>query len=211
MNHQQAQSRLNEMLTIERTMWAEGIDTIAGVDEVGRGPIAGPVVAAAVIFPKTISILGIDDSKKLSPLKRDYLFEQINHHAISVGVGVINEKQIDDMNILQATFSAMELAINQLHIAPHHILVDGRENPYFRQPQTALIKGDRRSYSIAAASIIAKVTRDRLMQSFEKIYPEYGFAKHKGYPTPQHILAVQNYGLCPIHRKTFHLKALQNK
>ena len=202
------QRRIKELLSYEKKLWSQGLNYIAGVDEAGRGPLAGPVVAAAVIFRKEIFIPGINDSKKVSPRQREYLFQIIHSKAIAVGIGIVSEKKIDELNILQAAYKAMQLAIGDLATKPQHILVDGRKNPGFLLPQTAIIKGDSKSFTIAAASIIAKVTRDKIMIKYEKTYPQYGFAKHKGYPTRQHILALKQYGLCPIHRRTFKVKAL---
>ena len=208
MKRKNEQLRIKKLLSFEARLWAQKLKYIAGVDEAGRGPLAGPVVAAAVIFPKDIFISGINDSKKLSPPEREYLFTVIKNKAVAIGIGMVNEKEIDEINILQATFKAMHLAITNLSIKPQHILVDGKENPLFSLPQTAIINGDNLSFSIAAASIIAKVTRDRIMIEYDKIYPQYNFVQHKGYPTPQHIDAIKQHGLCPIHRKSYKVKAL---
>jgi len=202
--------RIQTLLTYEKSLWSQGLRYIAGVDEAGRGPIAGPVVAAAVIFPKGIFIPGIDDSKKLTPKTRENLFQVIQSNAIHFGVGVVREKIIDEINILQATYKAMLIAVSRLSDGAQHVLVDGRKNPFFTITQTAIVGGDRLCFSIAAASILAKVFRDRIMIAYDKIYPCYGFAQHKGYPTARHIHAIKTYGLCPIHRKSFKVKALND-
>lgn len=203
-------NRIKQLFSFEAKLWSQGLKHVAGVDEAGRGPLAGPVVAAAVIFPRGIYIPGIDDSKKLSPGKREYLFPIIQKKAIAFAVGIVDEKEIDAINILQATFKAMYLAISKLSVEPQHILVDGRANPYLNHTQTAIIGGDALSFSIAAASILAKVTRDRIMINLDQTYPSYGFAQHKGYPTKQHIAAIEQHGLCPIHRKSFKVKTIVN-
>lgn len=202
------QLRIKDLLSFEERLWSRRKNYIAGVDEAGRGPLAGPVVAAAVIFPKGIFISGINDSKKLSPNEREYLFQIIQSKATAIGIGIVDEKVIDEINILQSTFKAMQLAVSDLIIKPQHILVDGRANPLFTQKQTAIIGGDRLCFSIAAASIVAKVIRDRIMIKYDKIYPQYGFRRHKGYPTLQHINAIKRYGFCPIHRKSFKIKSM---
>ncbi len=195
--------RLEAMLIHERSLWERGLLHICGVDEAGRGPLAGPVAAAAVIFPQDCLIPGINDSKKLSAKKRESLFEEITEKAMAVGVGIVSEKEIDKINILQASFKAMRMAIGRLKIQPDHLLIDGHGLPEKFYPQTAIVGGDRKSCSIAAASIIAKVTRDRMMIDFDAKYPEYGFAKHKGYGTKQHIEAIHRHGPCEIHRRSF--------
>ncbi len=194
------------MLEYEQRLWHEGIDRIAGIDEAGRGPLAGPVVAAAVIFPSSVWLPDVDDSKKLTPRRRESLFPVIQDCALDVAVGRVDEKEIDRINILQATRLAMRMALGRLKERPQHLLIDGRGLPEKFFPQTAIIGGDRLSVSIAAASIIAKVTRDRIMIECDRLYPQYGFAQHKGYGTRQHIEAIGKYGLCPIHRRSFHLK-----
>ena len=198
--------RIDHLLQYEKALWSEGVLYIAGVDEVGRGPLAGPVVAGAVIFPENIFIQGIDDSKKLTPKKRDDLFPIILNEAISVGFGVVSEKEIDRINILQASYKAMQIALEKLSVQPAHVLVDGYSIPESSFQQTSLVKGDRRCFSIAAASIVAKVVRDRLMVEYDRLYPQYGFARHKGYCTKKHIEAVQQFGLCKIHRRSFQVK-----
>ncbi len=198
--------RIFEMLRYERNLWEKGIEYVAGIDEAGRGPLAGPVVAAAVIFPHDIFIAGINDSKKCSPRRREELYPIIREKAIAVAMGTVSEKEIDRINILQSSFQAMRMAIGQLHIRPNHLLIDGCPLPEKFYPQTAIIGGDRKSFSIAAASIVAKVTRDHLMIEYDKAYPQYGFAQHKGYGTQAHVEAIRQHGLCAIHRRTFQIK-----
>ncbi|MBD8068317.1 ribonuclease HII [Bacillus sp. PS06] len=197
-----AKARFHEMSQFEDTLFSQGIQLIAGIDEVGRGPLAGPVVAAAVILPKNFILLGLDDSKKLSEAKRDELFEQIMESAISVGVGMIEAKVIDDINIYQASKLAMKQAVLKLSQTPEHLLIDAMEIP-IDLPQTSIIKGDSKSYSIAASSIIAKVTRDRLMKRIAQDYPQYGFEKHMGYGTSLHLDALNQYGVTEHHRQSF--------
>ncbi|MBN2028640.1 ribonuclease HII [bacterium] len=199
--------RIHQMLRYEKELWEKGIHYVAGIDEAGRGPLAGPVVAAAVIFPPDVFISGINDSKKLSSKKREALYPIIQDRAIVFSTGLVNEKEIDRINILQASYRAMRMAIGKLPIRPQHLLIDGRPLPEKFYPQTAIEGGDRKSFSIAAASIVAKVTRDRLMIAYDKKYPNYGFAQHKGYGTQAHVEAIRQHGLCDIHRKTFHIKA----
>lgn len=191
------------MLTFEKELWSRSLDHIAGVDEAGRGPLAGPVVAAAVVFPKGTYIEGVRDSKKLSPERREELFARIVKESFSYGIGIVGHNTIDCTNILAATYVAMRLAISRLAVIPDHILVDGYPIPDLALPQSAIIGGDDASMSIAAASILAKVSRDRLMEFYDAAYPQYGFAKHKGYATPEHIQALMCHGPCQIHRKTF--------
>lgn len=176
---------------------------ICGIDEVGRGPLAGPIVAGAVVFPSDVDILYLNDSKKLSEKKREQLFDEIYEKAITVGIGMANHKIIDEINILQADYVAMRQAISKLNVRPDLLLNDAVHISDIDIPQISIIKGDTKSISIAAASIVAKVTRDRLMDDFDKIYPQYDFKNNKGYGTKTHIEAIKKYGLCPIHRKTF--------
>lgn len=176
---------------------------ICGIDEAGRGPLAGPVVAGAVILPKDSRILYINDSKKLSEKKREELFEVIKKEAVSYSTGIVSPERIDEINILQATYEAMRMAIAGLNVKPDILLNDAVTIPDIDIEQIPIIKGDAKSISIGAASIIAKVTRDHIMYEYDKQYPEYGFAKHKGYGTAQHTKAISEYGACPIHRKTF--------
>ncbi|HQD51072.1 MAG TPA: ribonuclease HII [Defluviitaleaceae bacterium] len=196
--------RIQEMSQYEKYYYQKGVKYIAGIDEAGRGPLAGPVVAAAVILPKDCFIMGINDSKKLSLIKREELFEIINKKALSIGIGIVDPQTIDRINILQATFEAMKKALNALSLKPELVLVDGNQNiPDISVPQEDIIKGDQKSISVAAAAIVAKVTRDRIMDKFHELYSEYGFNKHKGYGTKEHIEAIKKYGLCPIHRESF--------
>lgn len=176
---------------------------ICGIDEVGRGPLAGPVVAGAVILPKDCDILYINDSKKLSEKKREELYEVIMEKAVAVGLGYSTPKRIDEINILQATYEAMREAVGQLCVTPDLLLNDAVTIPQLAVRQVPIIKGDAKSISIGAASIVAKVTRDRLMVEYDKVYPAYGFAANKGYGAQAHIEALKKYGPCPIHRKTF--------
>ena len=190
-------------LDYEKKLWNEGKTLVAGIDEAGRGPLAGPVVAAAVIFDSGINIEGINDSKKLSPKRRETLYNEIFAKANTVGVGVVEPSEIDRINILRATHKAMRQAVGRLRKRVDHLLIDGRPIPDKIFPQTAIIGGDRVCFSIAAASIVAKVYRDRLMVNYDSVFPGYGFAKHKGYGTVQHRQAVAKLKPCPIHRKTF--------
>jgi ribonuclease HII len=195
--------RSGPTLVYERDLHLCGVRYIAGVDEAGRGPLAGPVVAAAVILPEGVGIPGVDDSKKLTASQRDELFDVIMCTALATGTGIVDHREIDRCNILQATFSAMHLAIGALAIVPEHILVDGNRFNGTGIPFTTIIGGDGISQSIAAASIIAKVTRDRILCDFDRTYPVYGFARHKGYGTAAHRAAIVEHGPCPIHRLTF--------
>ena len=176
---------------------------ICGIDEVGRGPFAGPVVAGAVILPKDDPILYLNDSKKLSEKKREALYDEIMERAVATGIGIVSPARIDEINILQATYEAMREAVSKLSREPDLLLNDAVTIPQVEIPQVPIIKGDAKSVSIAAASIIAKVTRDRLMAEYDKIMPEYGFASHKGYGSKSHIEAIRQYGPSPIHRATF--------
>jgi ribonuclease HII len=186
----------------ERRIWKMG-KISAGVDEAGRGPLAGPVVAAAVILPDGCEIDGLNDSKKLSPEKRETLFHQIKSLAIVTGVGIVEPEEIDRINILRAALLAMEIAVNNLDPQPDYLLIDGNTRTFLLIPQETVVKGDSRCCSIAAASIIAKVIRDSIMDNYHNIYPEYNFKKHKGYPTKEHFESLKKFGPCPIHRKTF--------
>ena len=197
------QYRLQEMLSFERELWSAGKEYIAGVDEVGRGPLAGPVVTATVILPKDFSLLGVDDSKKLSPKRREELFEQIKEAAVCWAIGRREPDRIDEINILEATKEAMLDAVKALPVKPDHVLIDAVRLQGLDMPQTSIIKGDARSVSIAAASILAKVTRDREMVEMAGIYPGYAFESNKGYGTAAHYEGLRKLGPCPIHRKTF--------
>ncbi len=190
-------------LRYERKLWREGIQAIAGVDEAGVGPMAGPVVAAAVIFEQEIFIRGVNDSKQLLPDQRETLFTKIHQRALTIGVGVASVAEVDQLNIFWATMAASERALLALSRAPDHVLVDGRRIPQLRLPQTKIVGGDRKSFCIAAASIIAKVTRDRMMVELDAQYPEYGFARHKGYCTADHFAALDRLGPSPVHRRSF--------
>ena len=196
-------ARLEQMLTIEKKLRERGIQHIAGVDEAGRGPLAGPVVAAAVILPPDTLIPGLNDSKALSEKRRAELFEIIHNTALAIGVGKASPKEIDKYNIRNATHHAMCEALASLNISPNRILIDGNALPGSPFPEQAVIGGDRKSLSIAAASVIAKVTRDRLMIDYHAQYPAYGFAHHKGYGSADHLAALQKHGPCPIHRQSF--------
>ena len=181
----------------------EHLGYLCGIDEVGRGPLAGPVVACAVILPKDCQILYLNDSKKLSAAKREELYDVIMEEAVSVGIGMRSPERIDEINILQATYEAMRDAVGKLEVVPQVLLNDAVTIPQITIPQVPIIKGDAKSVSIAAASIVAKVTRDRLMEEYDKVFPEYGFASNKGYGAAAHIEALKKYGATPIHRKTF--------
>lgn len=176
---------------------------VAGIDEAGRGPLAGPVVAAAVILPKDIFLPFLNDSKKVMEKRRDVLFDEIKQNAIAYGIGIASNTLIDEINILQATYEAMREAINSLEKTPDVLLVDAVHIPDINIKQVGIVKGDAKSVNIAAASILAKVTRDRIMVEYDKIYPEYGFASNKGYGTATHIAALKEVGPCAIHRKSF--------
>jgi len=195
--------RFSKMCSYENMLYEEGIELIAGVDEAGRGPLAGPVVAAAVILPKGVFIEKLNDSKKLSPKQRDTLFDIIREKAVSYGIGIVDEKCIDEINIINATKKAMDIAINSLNPQPQAVLLDAIELNSLKIPQISIIKGDQKSISIAAASILAKVTRDRILVEMDSLYPQYGFSKHKGYGTGEHIAAIKKYGICPIHRVSY--------
>jgi len=182
---------------------ARGFQIIAGVDEAGRGPLAGPVVAAAVILPRIQKLEGVTDSKLLTPTQREAAYGLIREKAVAVGVGIVEAEEIDRLNILQASRKAMQLAVCHLFLFPDFLLVDGIHAINLSLPQQAIPQGDRRCLSVAAASIIAKVCRDRLMLIYHEEFPEYNFAQHKGYATPEHLQALRQYGYCPIHRRSF--------
>ena len=195
----------SDKLKIERELLSQGFKTIAGVDEVGRGPLAGPVVCAGVFMPlKEIEIIqGVDDSKKLSPKKRELLAKLIRERALAYTVYEVNEKIIDEINILQATRLGMKNALESLKIVPDTVITDGNMTLDISFPQRSIVHGDALSYSIGAASIVAKVFRDALMEEYAKTYPAYGFERNKGYGTAEHIRAIKEHGICPIHRRTF--------
>lgn len=197
------QKDLVNMLKYETELYDKGIELIAGTDEVGRGPLVGPVVAAAVILPKGYNLEGLDDSKKLTEKKRDKYFDIIMKDAISVGLGIVDAKTIDEINILEASRLAMKLAIENLSVKPEHVLSDAMKLHNIDIPYTDIIHGDALSLSIAAASVIAKVTRDRMMVELDKEYPEYGFAKHKGYPTKLHLDNIKKYGILDNYRLSY--------
>ena len=193
--------RLDAMKQFEREYASHGV--ICGIDEAGRGPLAGPVVAAAVILPLDHDFLYLNDSKKVTEKRREVLFDEIREYAIGYGIGMASPEEIDEINILQADYLAMKRALAQLPVTPDVLLNDAVIIPGVTGEQVSIIKGDAKSVSIAAASILAKVTRDRIMVSYDDMYPEYGFAKHKGYGTKQHSDAIRAFGPCPIHRKSF--------
>lgn len=200
---EQELNRLKNMLEIEDKLYSEGYNFVCGVDEAGRGPLCGPVVAAAVILPKDEYIEGVNDSKKLTEKKREKLYDDIMMKAVAVGIGISDVDVIEKVNILNATKLAMKQAIEKLSIKPDYVLIDGNQMIDINIKAETVVSGDAKSESIAAASIIAKVTRDRMLIEFDKKYPEYGFAKHKGYGTKSHIEAIQKYGLTDIHRPSF--------
>jgi len=187
----------------ERQAEKAGYRTVAGVDEAGRGPLAGPVVAAAVIFPHGLSLPGLRDSKKLSPAQRNQWFEHIRQQCMGFGIAVVDEATIDEINILQATRLAMKRAVEQLSVSADLLLIDGNRGIESGIDQKTIVGGDDASQSIAAASVLAKVTRDRMMEAHDETYPQYGFSQHKGYGTRMHRERIRQYGPCPIHRKTF--------
>ncbi len=195
----------DDKLRFERDLWRKGVRSVAGVDEAGRGPLAGPVVAAAVVFPQEFFLPGVDDSKRLTADRREELFEQILACASGVGIGIVGHEVIDRLNILHATYQAMHAAVQSLPVPPDHLLIDGNRFDGGVLPYSTIVQGDARSLCIGAASIIAKVTRDRLMKEFDLQYPGYGFAVHKGYGTPSHREAIGRLGPCPIHRRSFRL------
>ncbi|MBD3348406.1 MAG: ribonuclease HII [Candidatus Eisenbacteria bacterium] len=206
--HEEAVRRREEgMRSYEAGLWERGLTLVAGADEVGRGPLAGPVVAAAVVLPRELTFNGIDDSKKLVPQRREELHGLIRETAVGVGIGSVSHEVIDEINILRATHRAIREAVENLARAlgrgPEHVLVDGEQVPDLRVPQTPIHRGDELCTAIAAASIVAKVTRDRLLEEYDTLYPGYGFANHKGYGTPEHLAALTKLGPCDVHRKSF--------
>ena len=198
------EERLKELKKIELEYHKKGIKYIAGIDEAGRGPLAGPVVIGCVIMPEDSMIEGINDSKKVSEKKREKLYEQIIEEAVSYSVGIIDQNEIDEINILNATKKGLTESIKGLKVKPERIIVDALDKiDTCGIPYMPIVKGDAKCYSIAAASIIAKVTRDRIMRQWDEVYPMYGFSRHKGYGTAAHIAAIKEYGLCPLHRRSF--------
>lgn len=196
--------RLTKLKEIEKDLHSKGFKNICGIDEAGRGPLAGPVVVAGVIMSEDSMIEGVNDSKKVSEKKREKLYDQILEEAISYSVAVIGQDVIDDINILNATKMGLTKVVEEQNVKPDLIIVDALNHIDTKGiPYDSIIKGDAKCYSIAAASIIAKVTRDRIMRQWDEIYPQYGFSKHKGYGTKMHIEAIKEYGLCPIHRRSF--------
>ena len=195
--------RLKKMMFFEKKLYYKGFNIICGVDEAGRGPLMGPVVAAAVILPKDLLIPGVNDSKKVSEKNREFLYNEIIENALCYSVGIVDEKRIDEINILNATKEAMRIAVKGLGIIPDHILIDAVKLDGVQIEITPIIGGDALSQSIAAASIIAKVTRDRIVLELDKEYPNYGFKTNKGYGTPEHISALKIHGPLPIHRRSF--------
>lgn len=198
------EERLKALKQQENELRKKGFNTICGIDEAGRGPLAGPVVIASVIMPANSMIEGVNDSKKVSEKKREILYDKIIEEAISYGVAIIGQDEIDEINILNATKKGLTMSLKELIVKPDIILVDALEHiDTMGIPYESIIKGDAKCYSISCASIIAKVTRDRIMREWDKVYPEYNFAQHKGYGTAKHIEAIKQYGLCPIHRRSF--------
>ncbi len=203
--------RLQELRKIEEDIYAQGTNYICGIDEAGRGPLAGPVVVASVIMPKDSMIEGVNDSKKVSEKKREKLYEEIIQNAISYSVGIVDQKEIDRVNILNATKAGLTQSIKGLNVKPEIILVDALTGiDTCGIPYHSIVKGDAKCYSIAAASIIAKVTRDRIMRQWHEVYPQYNFIQHKGYGTAAHIAAIKEHGLCPLHRLSFVKNIIRN-
>ncbi|UOF89338.1 ribonuclease HII [Fodinisporobacter ferrooxydans] len=200
---EQEYARISGMIQFDQSYRESHGSHVAGIDEAGRGCLAGPVVAAAVILPVGIYIDGLNDSKQMSPLLRESVYDEILAHAVSYGIGIVSADDIDAYNILQATYEAMRQAIGQLSVVPDVLLNDAVQIPEVSIQQISILQGDAKSFSIAAASVLAKVTRDRLMREYSIQYPEYGFSKHVGYGTSEHIAALRTYGPCPIHRLTF--------
>ena len=196
--------RLTNLKQIEKNLYEKGIKKICGIDEAGRGPLAGPVVVAGVIMPEDSMIEGVNDSKKVSEKKRELLYDKIIEEAISYSVAIIGQDVIDDINILNATKSGVTSVVEGLDVKPDLIIIDALEHINTKGvPYESIVKGDAKCYSIAAASILAKVTRDRIMREWDTVYPQYGFIQHKGYGTKMHMDAIREYGLCPIHRRSF--------
>lgn len=202
--------RLTKLKEIEKDLYSKGFNNICGIDEAGRGPLAGPVVVAGVIMPKDSMIEGINDSKKISEKKREKLYDLIIEEAISYSVAIIGQDVIDDINILNATKEGVTKVVDGLDVKPDLIIIDALNHINTRGiPYEPIIKGDAKCYNIAAASILAKVTRDRIMREWDEVYPQYGFVQHKGYGTAKHIQAIKEYGLTPIHRRSFTKKFVE--
>ncbi|UCH24243.1 MAG: ribonuclease HII [Deltaproteobacteria bacterium] len=195
--------RPHDLWAFETRVFESGISAVAGVDEAGRGPLAGPVVSAAVMLIPSFAVAGINDSKKLTPKNRSRLYDKIYQQAVSIGIGIVDALEIDRINILQASLLSMAIAVENLHPQPGFLLIDGSFTIASNLPQQPIPKGDSLSVSIAAASIVAKVTRDRLMEQYDQDYPQFGFSRHKGYPTRAHKEAIIKFGYCPIHRRSF--------
>ncbi|MPW26067.1 ribonuclease HII [Alkalibaculum sp. M08DMB] len=195
--------RIQQLKSYESSLYNRGYKLVAGMDEVGRGPLAGPVVSCAIVLPESSNILYVNDSKKLSSSKREELYYAIKEDALSIGIGIIEKDIIDDINIFQGTKQSMVDAVDNLRLLPEIVLIDAMHIEALQIPQKSILKGDEKCYSIAAASIIAKVTRDRIMDSYHDAYPEYNFKSNKGYGTNEHIEAIKKYGICPIHRLSF--------
>lgn len=198
------EQRLIKLKEIEKDLYQKGFKNICGIDEAGRGPLAGPVVVAGVIMPKDSMIEGVNDSKKVTEKRREKLYDLIIEEAISYSISIVGQDIIDDINILNATKMGVTEVVDKLELKPDLIVIDALNHINTRQiPYESIIKGDAKCYNIAAASILAKVTRDRIMRQWDEVYPQYGFTSHKGYGTAKHIQAIKEYGLCPIHRRTF--------
>ena len=208
---QKALERAEALLLEERRLWDQGIEYIGGIDEAGRGPLAGPVAAACVILPKYFILEGVDDSKKLTAAKRDKLYDAILTHAVSCGITLIGPDRIDEINIYQATMEAMQQAVSACRVSPQYLLIDAMALKNTPIPQLSLIGGDARSQSIAAASILAKVTRDREMERLSKQFPGYGFDRHKGYCTEDHVRSIHSLGMSPAHRRSFTVPPLSER
>ncbi|HEY8347905.1 MAG TPA: ribonuclease HII [Symbiobacteriaceae bacterium] len=198
---EQERQRLQQMYAYERQIWAMGYKLVAGIDEVGRGPLAGPVVAAAVILPGEVELYGLDDVKRLTPKRLRKLYEEIREKAVAVGVGMVQPEGIDEASVMIATYKAMVKAVGNLSVTPDYLLTDGLHLPGVSQPQSPIVGGESQSCSVAAAAVVAKVVRDDYMVEMDKQYPQYGFARHKGYGTLEHRMALERYGPCPLHRR----------
>ncbi|MCX8071752.1 MAG: ribonuclease HII [Candidatus Binatia bacterium] len=203
MGAERRRRRMRELLQVERSLWAQGVQLVGGCDEVGVGPLAGPVVAAVVVIPPEIELEGVNDSKLLTPLQRERLADSLERLALAVGIGIVEAEEVDRMNVLRASLEAMRRAVRATRVKPEHLLVDARTVPDIDIPQTAIVDGDAISYAVAAASIVAKVKRDAIMRQWHETYPQYGFARNMGYGTPEHLRALAQYGPCPLHRRSF--------